>query len=328
MTLLPCDASAAPKSARSSFLRDALVGLRAEPKRLSPKYFYDRTGSLLFDEICELPEYYVTRTERAILEADVESIANAIASKDRPCRVVEPGAGSGTKTRLLLEALGRDRCAGYVPVDIDGVHLAASARRLRSELPWLDVRPVTSDFTVDIGLGRSPLAGDARSVVFFPGSTIGNFDPSEAERLLAHFRRAAGKEGLILLGVDLKKDPAELHAAYNDARGVTAAFNKNVLRRMNTELGADFDLDLFHHYAFYAPNPGRIEMHLVSARKQTVAIAGERITFLEGESICTERSYKYDLEGAARLGAAAGLTLTERWLDRACRFAVLLLRPA
>lgn len=308
------------------FLCDALVGLRAQPKRLSPKYFYDRTGSLLFDAICELPEYYVTRTERAILEREATQIAAALATEERPCRVVEPGAGSGTKTRLLLDALGPRRCVEYVPVDIDGVHLAATAERLRAELPWLRVTPLAGDFTAELDV--PPNEGVARSVVYFPGSTIGNFDPVEAERLLARFRRAAGKSGSVLLGVDLKKSPAELHAAYNDARGVTAAFNKNVLRRMNAELGADFDLDAFHHYAFYAPNPGRIEMHLVSARRQVVTLGGESILFEEGESLCTERSYKYDLRTAERLGAAAGLALVERWLDPARRFAVLLFRQS
>ena len=331
-TAAQCPAAKSVRSERDAFLADALAGLTASAKSLSPKYFYDEVGSRLFDAICELPEYYVTRTELAILDAHARAIADALASSasprpPRPVRVIEPGAGSGTKTRLLLRALGPKRCLAYVPVDIDGVHLARSAARLREELEWLRVEPCAADFTVELPLGNAHGAADggARDVVYFPGSTIGNFDPAEATRLLARFARTAGPDGAVVVGVDLKKDPALLHAAYNDARGVTAAFNKNVLRRMNDELGADFDLERFHHYAFYAPVPGRIEMHLVSAVRQVVEIAGHALVFEEGESICTEHSYKYDLASAERLANAAGLTLAERWLDAERRFAVLLL---
>ncbi|MBX3204361.1 MAG: L-histidine N(alpha)-methyltransferase [Labilithrix sp.] len=309
--------------AAADFRDDAMAGLRSTPKRLSPKYFYDTEGSQLFDAICELPEYYVTRTELSILEAEAGAIASRLAAGG-PCRVVEPGAGSGTKTRLLLRALGPERCVDYVPVDIAGEHLERTAVELRAELPWLRVTPFAADFSLEL-----PLPGDrarARTVVYFPGSTIGNFDPADAERLLGRFREAAGPDGLVLLGVDLKKDPAELHAAYNDARGVTARFNKNVLRRMNVELGTDFDLDAFHHYAFYAPAHGRIEMHLVSVRRQEVRLGGEVFTFEDGESICTERSYKYDLATAERLGRSAGLALVDSWRDAERRFAVLLFR--
>ena len=308
-------------ASRSTFLRDVLAGLSATPKRLSPKYFYDREGSLIFDAICELPEYYVTRTELSILERSVVEMASRLGDR---CRVVEPGAGSGTKTRLLLRALGPERLVEYVPVDIAGEHLENTAASLRAELPWLEVSPFAADFSVELPDHRAD--GAARTVIYFPGSTIGNFDPREAERLLASFRRAAGPGGAVLLGVDLKKDPAVLHAAYNDARDVTAAFNKNVLRRMNAELDADFDVDAFHHYAFYAPLASRIEMHLVSARRQVVRLGGRAFTFEEGESLCTEHSYKYDLATAERLGRAAGLDLAERWLDDDRRFAVLLFR--
>ena len=314
-----------PSHGSGRFLRDVVAGLRAAPKRLSPKYFYDSVGAQLFDAICELPEYYVTRTELSILESKVDEIASQLA-RGGPCRVVEPGAGSGTKTRLLLHALGKDRCVEYVPVDIAGEHLENTAEQLRSELPWLRTTPFAADFSVELPLPATDTA--ARTVVYFPGSTIGNFDPEEAGRLLARFRRAAGDDGLVLVGVDLKKDPGALHAAYNDAQGVTAAFNKNVLRRMNEELGADFDLDAFHHYAFYAPVPGRIEMHLVSAKAQSVRIDGETFAFEDGESICTERSYKYDLRAAERLGRSAGLALSDGWLDDERRFAVLLFRAS
>jgi len=305
---------------RSPFLDDALSGLGASPKRLSPKYFYDLEGSRLFDAICVLPEYYVTRTETAILDRRADEIAARLG----PCRIVEPGAGSGTKTRLLLAALGKDRCREYVPVDIDGEHLGHAAALHRAALPWLRVSPYAADFTTAL---PTRVEDGTRTVVFFPGSTIGNFDPADAEQLLRRFGRAAGANGLVVVGFDLKKDPAVLHAAYNDADGVTAAFNRNVLRRMNDELGADFDLDAFHHYAFYAPVPGRIEMHLVSARRQEVRLGGQTISFEDGESICTEHSYKYDLAGAERLARAAGLRPLDRWLDDDRRFAVLSFAP-
>lgn len=310
------------ETARERFRADALHGLGQVPKRLSPKYFYDRAGSELFDAICELPEYYVTRAETSIMRARVHEV---VASWGSAVRVVEPGAGSGTKTRLVLEALGPQRCLEYVPVDISREHLGQAAARLRADYPWLRVTPHAADFVADMPL--SSTKDGARTVVYFPGSTIGNFDPPDAERLLARFRRAAGLGGTVVMGVDLKKDPAMLHAAYNDAQGVTAAFNRNVLARMNRELGATFDLDAFAHYAFYEPVHGRIEMHLVSLRRQEVVVSGRKLRFAEGESIRTECSYKYDLPGAERLARRAGLHLIDAWLDDDRRFAVLELRP-
>ncbi len=309
-------------SARERFRTDVLVGLGLTPKRLAPKYFYDRAGSFLFDAICELPEYYVTRVETQIMRARVNEV---VASWGPRVRVVEPGAGSGTKTRLVLEALGPERCVEYVPVDISREHLAHAASLLRADYPWLKVTPLAADFAAELNV--PPGSDSASTVIYFPGSTIGNFDPPEAERLLSRFRRAAGPNGTIVLGVDLKKDPATLHAAYNDAQGVTAAFNRNVLTRMNRELGADFDADAFAHYAFYEPVRGRMEMHLVSSRRQEVTVSGQRFRFAEGESIHTECSYKYDLPGAERLARSAGLHLIDAWLDGERRFAVLELRP-
>jgi L-histidine Nalpha-methyltransferase len=310
------------ETAREKFRADALLGLGLEPKRLSPKYFYDRAGSELFDAICELPEYYVTRTETAIMQAHA---AEVVASWGPSVRLVEPGAGSGTKTRLVLEALGPARCAEYVPVDISREHLGQAAVRLRADYPWLRVSPLVADFAVDMPI---PATDDrARTVIYFPGSTIGNFDPPDAERLLGRLRRAAGLGGTVVVGLDLKKDPATLHAAYNDAQGVTAAFNRNVLARMNRELGATFDVDAFAHYAFYDPIHGRVEMHLVSLRRQEVTVSGRKFRFAEGESVRTECSYKYDLPGAERLARAAGLHLIDAWLDEKRRFAVLELRP-
>lgn len=310
------------ETARERFRADVLIGLGLSPKRLAPKYFYDRRGSELFDAICELPEYYVTRTETSIMRARVMEV---VASWGPRVRLVEPGAGSGTKTRLVLEALGPQRCVEYVPVDISREHLANAAAHLRADYPWLRVTPLAADFAADLPI---PTNDDrARTVVYFPGSTIGNFEPPEAERLLARFRRAAGKGGTIVVGVDLKKDPATLHAAYNDAQGVTAAFNRNLLARMNRELGATFDLDAFAHYAFYEPVRGRIEMHLVSLRRHEVMVSGRSFRFAEGESIHTECSYKYDLPSAERLARASGLQMLDAWVDDQRRFAVLELRP-
>lgn len=317
-------APGAASNERERFRADVLAGLAADPKQIAPKWFYDRAGSLLFDEICELPEYYVTRAELAIVEPNASRI---VAPWGARARVVEPGAGSGTKTRLLLHALGPERCVEYVPVDISHEHLAEAAAAIRADLPWLRVAPVAADFTQGLDVGAAPAdARTVRTVVYFPGSTIGNFEPREAQRLLAGFAQAAGPEGLVVLGVDLKKDPAALHAAYNDAQGVTAAFNKNLLVRMNRELGADFDVDAFTHHALYEPVRGRIEMHLVSMRRQRVHLAGRTFAFAEGETLRTEYSYKYDLPQAERLARAAGLALADAWLDDQRRFAVLVLR--
>lgn len=304
------------------FRSDVLEGLRGTPKRLSSKYFYDRRGSQLFDAICELPEYYVTRTEIAIMRTRMSEI---VASWGPRTRVIEPGAGSGTKIRLLLSALGPARCEEYVPLDISREHLAHTAADIRRDHPWLHVTPVVADFSADLVVPK----GDpgAANIVYFPGSTIGNFDPPDAVRLLARFRRAAGELGAVILGVDLKKNPAVLHAAYNDSQGVTAAFNRNLLVRMNRELGAKFDLHAFAHYAFYDPLHGRVEMHLVSLRRQDVVVANSRIHFSEGESVRTECSYKYDLPTAERLASSAGLHVVDAWFDADRRFAILELRP-
>lgn len=317
--------SVAPTSvqgSREKFRQEVVEGLTGPLKTLSPKWFYDRTGSALFDSICEQSEYYVTRTELSIVELHARGMVDRWGSS---VRVVEPGAGSSTKTRLLLKALGPSRTASYVPVDISREHLTATAERLKREIPWLKVSPVCADFTADMPIPSSDEAG--RTVVYFPGSTIGNFEPREAERLLARFRRAAGSNGLVVVGVDLKKDPALLHAAYNDHRGVTAAFNKNVLARMNRELDGDIDPESFAHYAFYEPRHGRMEMHLVSRTAQEIHVAGRRFHFDEGESIRTECSYKHDLRSFEQLARTAGLTQTAAWLDGERHFAVLELSP-
>ncbi len=309
-----------------TMLADVLAGLSARPKRLSPKYFYDREGSILFDAICELPEYYLTRVELGIMEAHARDLAQIATRRGTSrVRVVEPGAGSGLKTRLLLRALGPEHVVEYAPVDIAREHLELTAAALRRELPWLAVRPACADFTREVPRVARTGEGGARTVVYFPGSTIGNFEPDEAAQLLRGFAQTAGPGGLVLLGVDLKKEPSVLHAAYNDARGVTAAFNRNLLVRLNRDLGADFHPEAFAHYAFYEPRSGRVEMHLVSRTRQAVHVGGRAFTFEEGETLHTECSYKWDLRSFERLARGAGLLVHDVFSDDERRFAVLAL---
>jgi dimethylhistidine N-methyltransferase len=297
------------------FIQALLSGLSKRPRALPSKYFYDSIGSELFERICELPEYYPTRTETGILEHYAPEMAERIGSD---VELVEFGAGASRKVRILLDALERPQ--RYLPIDISGPHLTAAAARLGADYPQLDVRPVVADYTRPFAL--PPLAaGIKRRVGFFPGSTIGNFTPDGAVRFL---RVAAGllRGGGLLIGVDLVKDPARLHAAYNDAEGVTAAFNLNLLARANREAGADFDLGRFAHYAYYNPSLMRIEMHLISRRLQTVQVLGRRIGFAAGESIHTENSYKFTLESFAALAAMAGFTPGPVWSDPEQLFSV------
>jgi dimethylhistidine N-methyltransferase len=296
-----------------AFADELASGLRARPRSVAPKWFYDAAGSALFDRICELPEYYPTRTELALLDRHAAALAERIGPG---AEIVEFGAGASVKVRLLLSAL--DQPAGFVPVDISGEHLEAAAARLRADHPGLPVRPLAADYTAH-GLVLPPATG--RRVGFYPGSSIGNFDPAEAEGLLARFRGWLPGGGL-LIGVDLVKDPALLHAAYNDADGVTAAFNLNLWARANRELGADFDLAAWDHAAFYNPPWQRIEMHLVSRRRQRVHLAGEAFDFDEGESVHTENSYKYTVEGFQALARRAGWRPQAVWTDAQRRFAL------
>ena len=305
-------------AASIDFARDLVAGLRARPRAVSPKYFYDAEGSRLFDLICELPEYYPTRTELALLAEHAGEMAALIGSG---AEIVEFGAGASRKVRLLLDALVSPR--RYVPVDISGEHLEEAAQALRADYAALEVRPLVADFTQ--GLQLPPAAG--RRVGFFPGSSIGNFDPVEAERLL---QRMAGwlDGGGLLIGVDLVKDPARLHAAYNDAQGVTAAFNLNLLARANRELGADFDLAGFAHYAHYNPDAQRIEMHLLSRRAQRVTLCGEVLDFAEGAALHTENSYKHTVDGFHALARRAGFRPGAVWVDAARDFSLHWLTPA
>ncbi len=304
----------------SPFLLEVLAGLSGVRRTLPCKYFYDADGSALFDRICELPEYYQTRTEDAILETCFGEVAAHVGG----CRtLVEFGSGSSLKTRRLLEGL--EGLRQYVPVDISGDHLHETAERLRAEHPGLTVTPVCADYTT---LDADHLAFTQDTLFYFPGSTIGNFDPGDAVEFLRYVRRLCeGRAGRLLIGVDLKKDVRLLEAAYNDAEGVTAAFNRNILCHINRALEADFDPDAFDHYAFYNAERSRIEMHLVSRRRQRVCIGGRMLEFLEGESIHTENSYKYAPEEFAALAGAAGLCVEGFWTDPDRLFSIQLLRP-
>jgi dimethylhistidine N-methyltransferase len=273
--------------------------LTSRPRSISPKYFYDAHGSRLFDRICELPEYYPTRTELRILTDHAREIAAHMGAR---AEIVEFGAGSLRKVRLLLDAM--ERPARYLPIDISGEHLARSALSLQQDYPGIDVQPVVADYT-QRWLLPARLPGAGRRVGFFPGSTIGNFTPPEA----LHFLQVAGqvlRGGALLIGADLVKDPAILHAAYNDAQGVTAAFNLNLLARANRELGARFKLDQFAHSAFYNAPHQRIEMHLVSRRAQKIALGGECYEMDEGEALHTENSHKFTVDGLRTLATRAG----------------------
>jgi dimethylhistidine N-methyltransferase len=297
-----------------------LEGLRAVPKTLPCKYFYDQIGSQLFDQICELPEYYPTRTEVGILERSAADIATALGED---ALVIELGSGSSTKTHVLLRAL--DSPAGYVPVDISREHLQAAAARIRDAFPSLPVHPICADFTDRFSLPELD-ATPKRRYVFFPGSTLGNFDPTSRLVLLEQIVDLCGSEGGgLLIGLDLIKDRQRLESAYNDAAGVTADFNMNLLVRLNRELGAGFELEGFEHRAPYNPDAERVEMHLVATRDQTVAIGDEVISFSKDESICTEHSYKFALESFSQLAKVAGLKLRNVWTDDDEQFAVVLL---
>jgi len=302
--------------AAEPLIADVLAGLRDDPKRISPMYFYDAAGSILFDRICELPEYYPTRTETRILEQHGDDIARSIGDD---ALLVEFGSGSSLKTRLLLDRL--PTLAAYVPVDISRSHLMNAAQAISASYPDLEVMPVCADFTQPFAL-PAPRRPAERTVIFFPGSTIGNFDPPAALDLLKVMRRVAGPLGGLVVGTDLVKDPAVLVRAYDDAAGVTAEFNMNVLRRFNKEMGANFDLNQFRHRAIWNAESSRIEMHLVSRRRQRVRLAGETLAFEAGEHIVTEHCHKYTVPGFAAQAARARWEATAHWLDDRGYFSV------
>jgi dimethylhistidine N-methyltransferase len=290
------------------FLQDVLAGLRAPRKHLSAKYFYDRRGSELFEAITRLPEYYPTRTELAILDRYGPEIG---AGLPPGAALVEFGSGSTAKVRRLLPHLSD--LAAYVPVDVSEEFLRSEADELGRDFPRLRVEPVAADFTKPFPLPDD--LRDAPKAGFFPGSTIGNFEPELASALLGSFARTLGPGATLIVGIDLVKDKAVLDAAYDDSAGVTAAFNLNLLARINRELGADFDFDAFAHQAFFDENLGRIEMHLVSRRSQLVTVAGVPFHFGSGETIHTENSYKYTVPGFRALARGAGWEHRSVWVD-------------
>ncbi len=301
------------------FRADVMNGLRRRPKCLPCKYFYDEKGSELFDRICELDAYYLTRTELAIMRRFAPEMARQIGSG---AMLVELGSGSSVKSRLLLDRLTAP--AAYVPVDISKEHLDRTARGLALDYRHLEILPVCADFTEDFEL-PAPRRRPTRTTVYFPGSSIGNFEPEAARHLLGRIAGMCGRGGGLLIGIDLKKDRATIEAAYDDAGGVTAAFNLNLLRRINRTLGADFRLDRFEHRAVYNEELGRVEIGLVSRCVQTVTIEGKTFEFDRGEEIRTEHCHKYSIEGFAERAAHVGLSLRCRWTDAQSRLAVLYL---
>jgi len=308
-------------SDRAEFRDAVLEGLSRTPRAIPAKFLYDARGSELFDAICELPEYYLTRTETGILQSCTPELARLAGPG---CALVEFGSGSSVKTRLLLDAM--PDLAAYVPIDISRQHLDATAARLRRDYPGLRVEPVCADY---MALDSLPAdVNGAPRLGFFPGSTIGNLEPQDATAFLRRARRLLGDRGAMVLGVDLRKDPRRLHDAYNDSAGVTAAFTLNLLRRMNRELGGTFDLAGFAHEAFYDQIQGRIEIYFRSLRAQMVTVAGRTFAFAEGERVHTEYSYKYDAAGIAALAKSAGFTIDRTWTDPDRLFAVTYLEAA
>lgn len=295
--------------------RDEVVrGLSARPKRIAPKFFYDRRGSALFEEICQLPEYYLTRVEIGILRSCVREIAG-LTGPDSV--LIELGSGSSRKVRLLLEAL---RPSAYLAVDISREFLLQATRKLAHDYPWLEVHAACADLCRPLVVSDLPEGG--RRLAFYPGSSIGNFEPDEAREFLRGLHPMLGRDGALLIGVDLKKDPAILHAAYNDAAGVTAMFNLNLLVRLRRELGAEFEFAAFAHDAFYNGAAGRIEMHLVCRKAQRMWVEDACFAFAREESIHTENSYKYTIAEFHALARAAGYAVERTWLDANEMFSV------
>ena len=303
-------------NARRSNLAEILDGLDQDEKSISPKYFYDEKGSQLFDQITELPEYYLTQTELGIMRDNMNEIRELVGEQ---ASLIEFGSGSSMKTRMLLEHL--DNLAVYVPVDISEEHLLNAANEIRGQFPDLEVLPVVADFTKPFDL-PSPRVMPLRNVVYFPGSTIGNFTHDVAAELLSVMRHEAKDDGALLIGVDLQKDRQIIEDAYNDSQGVTAEFNLNMLRHLNRDYGTDFNLDAFEHEARYDEQEGRVVIRLISNREQAVNVGDQEIEIGDGEAILTEYSHKYTLEGFARMAKAAGFRVEKVWTDAERLFSV------
>lgn len=299
---------------------DVLAGLSQTPKRLPSKYFYDRRGSELFERITQQPEYYLTRIELALLKASGAEIAAEVGPR---AHVVEYGSGSGFKTRILLDAL--DDPVAYTPIEISLSALLDSVERLDREFDDVEVLPVCADFTQPVAIPQPARQAD-HALVFFPGSTLGNFTPVDARRLLCAMHQTIGDRGGALLGIDLKKSPAIIEAAYNDAAGVTAEFTLNLLVRLNRDIGSDFDVGAFAHRAIYSLDRGSIETYLVSRKAQTVHVEGRSFEFEQGEAMQVEYSHKYTDEGFAALAAQAGLKVVRGWNDPKNWFGLRLLQ--
>src|SRR5436190_2823580 len=302
--------------ATPDLLSDVITGLSSDPRALPCKYFYDERGAALFQKICELPEYYVTRTEIDILSRHHSEIAAQIGPN---VELIGLGTGAGTKTRIVIEAL--EKPAVYVPVDISEKQLRKSSAFFGKIFPNLEILPVCADYLQPVVL-PSPRHEPARNVVYFPGSTIGNFEPNEALEFLRRIANVAGQGGGLLIGVDLQKDQNVIEAAYNDQAGVTAEFNLNLLAHINRETGANFDLTRWQHRATYNSEAGRIEMYLISATDQTVRIQDRQFHFRTGEKILTEHSYKHTPEGFIALARQAGFDFLKLWTDDARLFGV------
>lgn len=300
----------------SSEIREIVAGLSRPQKMISPKYFYDERGSQLFDEITKLPEYYLTDAELEIMRTNVDEMAALIG---KTASLIEFGSGSSLKTRILLEHI--DSLAAYVPVDISEDHLWSSARQLRAEFPGLDVLPVVADFTKTFSL-PTPIVMPLKNVVYFPGSTIGNFEHDTAMDLLRVMHEEAADGGALLIGVDLQKDAHVIDHAYNDDAGLTAEFNLNMLRHLNKSYGTNFDLDSFEHSAIYDEDQGRVVIELISQAEQTVEVGNTEIELADGETILTEYSHKYTLEGFAEMARNAGFTVEKVWTDADQLFSV------
>ena len=313
----PASACADVVSEDQNFLSDVIRGLALPQKALQCKYFYDEVGSRLFDQICELDEYYLTRTERQIMVEHASDMANQIGAE---AMLVEFGSGSSIKTRVLLDAL--EDPAAYVPLDISEDHLIKTARNLRQLYPQIEILPLVADFTKPFELPRSSRK-PSHSAVFFPGSTIGNFLPGDASKMMKSIAAILGINGGMLIGIDLQKDVAMIEAAYNDAQGITAQFNLNVLHRVNRELNGNFNVDQFQHKAVYNPEMGRVEIYVVSQCEQVVSIADHSFEFSAGEEVFTEYSHKYTIDGFVDLASEAGFSLHKHWTDKQQLFAVL-----
>ena len=315
-SLTPMQPASAATAEKSELLSDVIAGLSSDPRSLPCKYFYDEQGAALFQKICELPEYYVTRTEIDILDRYHAEIAAQLGPK---VELIGLGTGAGTKTRILIEAL--EEPAVYVPIDISEKQLRKSSMLFQKIFPHLEILPVCADYLQPVVL-PSPRHKAARNVVYFPGSTIGNFEPNEALEFLQRIANVSGRGGGLLIGVDLQKDQAVIEAAYDDKAGVTAKFNLNLLAHINRETGANFDLNRWQHRAIYNSEAGRIEMYLISATDQTVRIQDRQFLFRAGEKILTEHSYKHTPEGFIALARQAGFDFVKLWTDDARLFGV------